>query len=126
MADEVEVGMLASTLREHMEECGTLQRKTASKLDELTNGLKRVTDKFDSIDKLTKWAWRGVGSIVLAVISAAVAVGVQNYMLHEQTRGAAVEAAQTASSSADTANMTLAETRLLASKIDDLTKRPKD
>ena len=89
----VDINMLASTLQQHLDECGAANKVTAETLTKMSGKLEVLAGKFAAIDRLALWCRRGIGAMILAVLSAATGVMVQNYMLHEQTKVATQQAA---------------------------------
>jgi hypothetical protein len=86
MAGQVTVQMLAAALNKHMDECGNLQKETAA-------ALKAFQDRFDGFDKVVRDAWKAISAVVLAVVVAGTSVLVQNWVLHQESQQATLEAA---------------------------------
>jgi hypothetical protein len=119
----VDIHMLAKTLQKHLDECGEANRITAETLTRMSGKLELLAGKFATVDALVRWTRRAAGVIVLAVISAATAQLVQNYMLHQQTKAATDQAAAQVSNTTSAAvSQATGQQQIIIQKLDALSR----
>lgn len=121
----VNTQMLASTLTRHIDECTSLRKETTAIMHDVTTRLDKLSDKFAVVEGLAMWVRRGVGAILLAVVTAGASVFVQNYMQHQQTQAVAAQASQAAAASTTAAAATLTEVHVLSDKMDKIEPKKK-
>jgi hypothetical protein len=91
------------TMDAHMRDCARDNAAKLKKMVEIEKKVDHLDERFEAVDKLLAWAGRGVGAIVVAVITAAVSVLAQGYIQHQQVQATASQAVVTAADAATTA-----------------------
>ena len=107
------------TIDAHMRDCTKDNAAKLLKMTEIEAKVDKLDGRFEAVDRLFKWMRRAVGTIVLAVATAAASVLVQNYLQHQQTQAVAVQASQAAVGAAD-------QTKVINNKLDKLIANQKE
>ena len=106
MAEErISTRMLYDQLHAHVRDCSSLRERNTAALDRLTRGLSDINESFDVVKttvdsydsvirSIRKTLVVGGGAILLAVLSSAAGVIVQERMSHDESTATAVKQTQ--------------------------------